>query len=100
LEPPEQNTLDFYREQVQARNADLQLMPDTHVPTPPIGWFIEYLLPAINGDLQVERGKWSSYTDIDSIISTINAEIAANGEPPASSPAPAPPAQQAAPGQR
>jgi hypothetical protein len=54
----------------------LQRLDTTQMRTPPIGWYIDYVLPAMNGDLDVERERWSKVQGIEPLIAQINAVIA------------------------
>jgi hypothetical protein len=54
----------------------LQRQPYTNVPEPPTGWYIDYLLPSINGDLAVERGRWADLRDSGAICAAINTLLA------------------------
>jgi hypothetical protein len=76
MQPEEQQTLDFYRGLVAKSETSLQRLPHTGVPEPPIGWYIDNLLPAIDADLDVERAQWAALKDVDAITAAINARIA------------------------
>jgi hypothetical protein len=56
------------------------------VPAPPIGWYIDMLLPAINGELEVQRSNWSSLRLPEQIVEQMLQQIG---------PAPAPAAPAA-----
>lgn len=77
LHGPEKQVLELYHELAAARDVYLQRQPFSGVPEPPIGWYIEKLLPAINGDLDYERANWSGLRSSEEINAAITARIAA-----------------------
>jgi hypothetical protein len=81
LRPAEKQVLALYHKLAADGNNTLQRQPYTGVPEPPIGWYIDYLLSAINGDLAVERAEWAALRDPQAICAAINARIAARRGP-------------------
>lgn len=50
--------------------------------TPPVGWYIEQMLPAINANLDTHRAAWAALDDEQAIIDAINAALLAAPRPP------------------
>lgn len=45
---------------------------------PPIGWYIEQMLPAINGQLDADRAEWAGLGSPEEIVSQVNSRLAAS----------------------
>jgi hypothetical protein len=43
---------------------------------PPIGWYIEQMLPGINGEIQATRAQWAGLSDPDEIVAAMLARLA------------------------
>jgi hypothetical protein len=81
LQKPEQQALDFEKELLGRHDHHLQRLDSTQLRTPPIGWYIDYLLPAMNGDLDVERDHWSKLEGVQAVIDEINHTLATTSTP-------------------
>lgn len=45
------------------------------VATPPLGWYLDLMLPAMNGDIAAYRGEWAGLTEQDAIVARILAAL-------------------------
>jgi tetratricopeptide (TPR) repeat protein len=77
LHDPEKAMLELYFQLCAAEDSQLHRQPFTRIPEPPIGWYIDLLLPAINADLAVERDNWRSPSSPAEIREAITARIKA-----------------------
>jgi hypothetical protein len=76
LQEPERKALEFMQGLVAKGDKTLQRLPETGIPEPPIGWYIDHLFESINGDLDIERAKWTDLRDVDGVCAEINRVIA------------------------
>ncbi len=76
MQEPERKVLAFEQGLIAKGDLGLQRLPDNGRRPPPVGWYIDYLFDAINGDLDVERAQWAALTTPDAICTAINQRIA------------------------
>ncbi len=70
-------------------NSDLARAEVQNVPTPPVGWYLDKMLPAINGQLAVGRQQWgpqglgASFGQPETILDMICESLGGAAAPPA-----------------
>jgi hypothetical protein len=77
LREPERKVLALYEELAEKGEKHLLRQPYSGMQEPPIGWYIDLLLPAINAELDVQRDKWAGLSEPQAICDQINAAISA-----------------------
>lgn len=68
LEPEAQAVLDQLEQLLQQGDMNLERAQLPGVAMPPVAWYLEPMLPAINGDIAVARQDWAELTDTDAVL--------------------------------
>ena len=63
LESRQQQAIALLRQRANAEDYVLQRDTIIGMEEPPVGWYIEMLLPAVNGHISEHRGNWNEYDD-------------------------------------
>ncbi len=68
LEPEAQAVLGQLEQLLRQGNLNLERAELPGVAMPPVDWYLEPLLPAINGDITITRAQWTAYSDTDAVL--------------------------------
>jgi len=77
IDPGTRDILTYLEKLNAAGDSSLHRAPLANAKTPPLGWYIDTILPGINAELDVQRSKWAKLDDPDAIVAAIRAQLKA-----------------------